>query len=47
MLTSVAGQGNFMVKLSPSKMDKSWQPGAQVTLSWQPQHLRALDVMLQ
>ncbi|MDE1184884.1 MAG: ABC transporter ATP-binding protein [Pantoea sp.] len=47
MLTSVAGQENFMVKLSPSKMDKSWQPGAQVSLSWQPQHLRALDVMLQ
>jgi len=47
MLTEVAGQGNFMVKLSPAKMDSRWQPGSEVLLSWQPQHLRALDVVLQ
>ncbi|MCX8956624.1 ABC transporter ATP-binding protein [Erwinia psidii] len=47
MLTEVAGQGNFMVKLSPVKMDSRWKPGSEVTLSWQPQHLRALDVMIQ
>ncbi|BCQ40785.1 ABC transporter ATP-binding protein [Erwinia rhapontici] len=47
MLTEVAGQGNFMVKLSPAKMDSRWQPGSEVKLSWQPEHLRALDVVIQ
>ncbi|GAA3578775.1 ABC transporter ATP-binding protein [Gibbsiella greigii] len=47
MLTEVAGQGNFMVKLAPAKMDNSWRAGSEVLLSWQPKHLRALDVMLQ
>ncbi|WP_168385248.1 ABC transporter ATP-binding protein [Erwinia amylovora] len=47
MLTEVAGQGNFMVKLSPAKMDSRWQAGSEVMLSWQPQHLRALDVVRQ
>lgn len=47
MLTEVAGQGNFMVKLSPAKMDSRWQPGTEVKLSWQPEHLRALDVVIQ
>ncbi|EOS96207.1 polyamine ABC transporter ATPase [Erwinia tracheiphila PSU-1] len=47
MLTEVAGQGSFMVKLSPAKMDSSWKPGSEVRLSWQPQRLRALDVMIQ
>lgn len=47
MLTEVAGQGNFMVKLSPDKMDSRWQAGSEVMLSWQPQYLRALDVVLQ
>ncbi|RAP71659.1 hypothetical protein [Candidatus Erwinia dacicola] len=36
-LTEVAEQGNFMVKLPPTKMDSRWQP----------QHLRALDVVIQ
>lgn len=47
MLTEVGGQGNFMVKLTPAKVDNSWKPGSEVTLSWQPAHLRALDVMIQ
>lgn len=47
MLTEVSGQGNFMVKLSPTKMDSRWQVGSEVILSWQPHHLRALDVMIQ
>jgi len=47
MLTEVAGQGNFMVKLAPAKMDSRWQPGTEVKLSWQPEHLRALDVVIQ
>ncbi|CCP07870.1 ABC transporter ATP hydrolase [Erwinia amylovora MR1] len=36
-----------MVKLSPAKMDSRWQAGSEVMLSWQPQHLRALDVVRQ
>lgn len=47
MLTEVAGQGGFMVKLSTAKMDPRWTVGSDVTLSWQPQHLRALDVVMQ
>ncbi|WP_437608324.1 ABC transporter ATP-binding protein [Erwinia sp. V71] len=47
MLTEVAGQGNFMVKLTPARLDPNWKVGDEVLLSWQPQHLRALDVMLQ
>ena len=47
ILTEVAGQGNFMVKLPPSRLDPGWKPGDEVLLSWQPKHLRALDAMLQ
>ncbi|MCU5772578.1 ABC transporter ATP-binding protein [Erwiniaceae bacterium BAC15a-03b] len=47
MLTEVAGQGNFMVKLTPAKIDPRWRPGDEVLLSWQRHHLRALDVMIQ
>ncbi|KHE00062.1 ABC transporter ATP-binding protein [Pantoea sp. BS_4] len=47
MLTDVAGQGNFMVKLASSDVAPEWKPGSEVMLSWQPQHLRALDVTLQ
>ncbi|TKI03495.1 ABC transporter ATP-binding protein [Martelella alba] len=47
MLTEVAGQGNFMVKLAPARFDPAWKAGDEVMLSWQPRHLRALDVMLQ
>jgi len=34
-----------MVKLSAAAMKQEWQPGAEVLLSWQPEHLRALDVV--
>ncbi|ASN14486.1 putative spermidine/putrescine transport system ATP-binding protein [Pantoea sp. PA1] len=47
MLTEVAGQGNFMVKMASSEVSPDWTAGSEVTLSWQPQHLRALDVTLQ
>ncbi|MBW1252486.1 MULTISPECIES: ABC transporter ATP-binding protein [Pantoea] len=47
MLTEVAGQGNFMVKMAASEVSPDWKAGSEVRLSWQPQHLRALDVTLQ
>ncbi len=45
MITEVAGQDNFMVKLSAATLRPQWQPGTEVMLSWQPEHLRALDVI--
>jgi putative spermidine/putrescine transport system ATP-binding protein len=45
MMTEVAGQGNFMVKLSSADMSADWVPGSEVTLSWLPENLRALDVV--
>ncbi|AIN15076.1 ABC transporter ATP-binding protein [Yersinia pseudotuberculosis] len=43
MMTEVAGQGNFMVKLSAAYIEPHWQPGSEVLLSWMPAHLRALE----
>lgn len=43
MMTEVAGQGNFMVKLSAAHIEPHWQPGSEVLLSWMPAHLRALE----
>ncbi|MEC5320340.1 ABC transporter ATP-binding protein [Brenneria populi subsp. brevivirga] len=45
MMTEVAGQPQFMVKLPASEIQPHWQAGAEVTLSWRPEHLRALDVV--
>jgi len=45
MMTEVAGQDNFMVKLSAANMQPEWIPGTEVILSWQPEHLRALDIV--
>ncbi|KAA9001961.1 ABC transporter ATP-binding protein [Affinibrenneria salicis] len=45
MMTEVAGQPAFMVKLPASEIQPQWQPGSEVTLSWQREHLRALDVV--
>ncbi len=46
MLTDVAGQPNFMVKLSAAEVEPNWVAGNEVTLSWQERHLRALDAVL-
>ena len=45
MVTEVAGQDNFMVKLSATALSADWKPGSEVLLSWRPEHLRALDVV--
>lgn len=45
MMTEVAGQDNFMVKLSAAHMNPDWKAGSEVLLSWLPEHLRALDVV--
>ncbi|WP_410014936.1 ABC transporter ATP-binding protein [Sodalis sp. C49] len=45
MITEVAGQPDFMVKLSAADLDPAWVPGGAVTLSWQERHLRALDAV--
>ncbi|NVL26124.1 ABC transporter ATP-binding protein [Pseudomonas syringae pv. actinidiae] len=44
MITEIAGQSNFMVKLPASQMDSSWTVGSSISLSWAPEHIRALDV---
>nr|WP_113865266.1 ABC transporter ATP-binding protein [Brenneria salicis]NMN91802.1 putative spermidine/putrescine transport system ATP-binding protein [Brenneria salicis ATCC 15712 = DSM 30166]RBP65869.1 putative spermidine/putrescine transport system ATP-binding protein [Brenneria salicis ATCC 15712 = DSM 30166]RLM31899.1 spermidine/putrescine ABC transporter ATP-binding protein [Brenneria salicis ATCC 15712 = DSM 30166] len=46
MMTEVAGQPQFMVKLPASEIQPHWKTGSEVTLSWQPEHLRALDVLV-
>ncbi|QWA13549.1 ABC transporter ATP-binding protein [Sodalis ligni] len=46
MLTEVAGQPGFMVKLSAAEVDPGWVAGNEVMLSWQERHLRALDAVL-
>ncbi|PWC12825.1 spermidine/putrescine ABC transporter ATP-binding protein [Brenneria roseae subsp. americana] len=46
MMTEVAGQPQFMVKLPASEIQPHWTTGSEVTLSWQPEHLRALDVVV-
>jgi len=43
MITEVAGQPNFMVKLSAAEVDEQWRVGSEVWLSWQERHMRALD----
>lgn len=45
MMTEVAGQPQFMVKLPASEIQPDWKAGSEVTLSWHPEHLRALDVV--
>jgi putative spermidine/putrescine transport system ATP-binding protein len=45
MMTEVAGQDNFMIKLSAAHMSPDWKAGSEVLLSWLPEHLRALDVV--
>ncbi|MDR3434153.1 MAG: ABC transporter ATP-binding protein [Rouxiella aceris] len=45
MLTEVAGQGNFMVKMPASQVHADWTPGSDVMLSWQAKNLKALDVV--
>ncbi|MDX5626975.1 MULTISPECIES: ABC transporter ATP-binding protein [unclassified Brenneria] len=45
MMTEVAGQPQFMVKLPASEIQPHWKAGSEVTLSWHPEHLRALDVV--
>jgi putative spermidine/putrescine transport system ATP-binding protein len=46
MITEIAGQSNFMVKLPASQMDSSWTVGSSISLSWAPEHIRALDVAI-
>ncbi|MFC5694870.1 ABC transporter ATP-binding protein [Pseudomonas sp. GCM10022186] len=43
MITEVAGQSNFMIKLPAAQMDSSWTVGSLIGLSWAPEHVRALD----
>ncbi|MFP1721596.1 ABC transporter ATP-binding protein [Lonsdalea quercina] len=45
IMTDVAGQSQFMVKLPASDVDPSWKVGTGVKLSWMPENLRALDVI--
>ncbi|AIR67718.1 MULTISPECIES: ABC transporter ATP-binding protein [Dickeya] len=45
MMTEVAGQPQFMVKLPASDVNPDWQIGSEINLSWQPEHLRALDAV--
>jgi putative spermidine/putrescine transport system ATP-binding protein len=44
MITEIAGQPDFMIKLPATKMDSSWTVGSSISLSWAPEHIRALDV---
>ncbi|MQT44705.1 TOBE domain-containing protein, partial [Pseudomonas sp. FSL R10-0765] len=44
MITEIAGQPSFMVKLPASHMNISWTVGSSISLSWSPEHIRALDV---
>lgn len=46
MMTEVAGQSPFRVKLPASEIQPHWKPGTELMLSWQPEHLRALDVIV-
>ncbi|WP_409308710.1 ABC transporter ATP-binding protein [Pectobacterium sp. B1J-3] len=46
MMTEVAGQPQFMVKLPASEIQPHWKVGTEVNLSWQPEHLRALDSII-
>ncbi|MEB0206164.1 ABC transporter ATP-binding protein [Pseudomonas sp. CCC3.1] len=44
MITEIAGQADFMIKLPASQMNTSWTVGSSISLSWAPEHIRALDV---
>jgi len=44
MITEIAGQPDFMVKLPAAHMNNSWTVGSSISLSWSPEHIRALDV---
>ncbi|WP_300719365.1 ABC transporter ATP-binding protein [Pseudomonas sp.] len=44
MITEIAGQPNFMIKLPIAQMDNRWAVGSSISLSWSPEHIRALDV---
>ncbi|WP_397452092.1 ABC transporter ATP-binding protein [Pseudomonas sp. NA-150] len=44
MITEIAGQANFMIKLPATQMDSSWTVGSSISLSWAPEHIRTLDV---
>jgi putative spermidine/putrescine transport system ATP-binding protein len=45
MITEIAGQPDFMIKLPTAQMDTSWTVGSSISLSWAPEHIRALDVI--
>jgi putative spermidine/putrescine transport system ATP-binding protein len=45
MITEIAGQPDFMIKLPTAQMDSSWTVGSAISLSWAPEHIRALDVI--
>jgi len=44
MITEIADQPDFMIKLPATRMDSTWTVGSSVSLSWAPEHIRALDV---
>lgn len=44
MVTEIAGQSNFMIKLPVAQMQSNWEVGSSVCFSWSPEHIRALDV---
>lgn len=46
MIAEIVGQEDFMVKITPDKFNPNWHSGDEVTLSWKPEHLRALDIIL-
>jgi len=45
MITEIAGQPDFMIKLPTAQMDSRWTVGSSISLSWAPEHIRALDVI--
>jgi putative spermidine/putrescine transport system ATP-binding protein len=44
MITEIAGQPDFMIKLPASQMNASWTVGSTISVSWAPEHIRALDM---
>ncbi|SEI48023.1 MULTISPECIES: ABC transporter ATP-binding protein [unclassified Pseudomonas] len=45
MITEIAGQPDFMIKLPATRMDPGWTVGSSISLAWAPEHIRALDVL--
>ncbi|WP_315710582.1 ABC transporter ATP-binding protein [Brenneria uluponensis] len=45
LITEVAGQPQFMIKMSANEVNPAWKIGSEVKLSWMPENLRALDVV--